>query len=1093
MNRAFFSLKLILATLLTLLVFSCTKEPDTYIITPQEAKGGEPLEVTMRLNTPGSFSSKTTRSGLTEQQENAVNNIYVFAFKADHLSYVRAADEIVDDDTDKSFKVTLKSSSNASDTYKLMVLANAEEWIIPILGSDLKALDGKSYSQVQQALRRIDITSTLFSSGKAIAMWGELSYQEINSTNKNFSVSLLRSISRIDVGVGATSYNPTTGLAVWEGLPSFTLEEVYVYKANNGILFVPYTSSYDATNKKVAQPSPIGTQQPSPFIYPVAGGISLVRKIYVPEANVKIETSGTSGDANHTNRMALVVKGSYKGNASSYYRLDFISSEKKLTNVLRNHLYQFNIKSVSGNGFSTPEEAYKSLSVNMNVEVIEWNDGDMNDVVFDGQYFLSVSKGEFTLPRSRRAAGDTDNKLTITTDVPTGWTIEKIEGLDGNPESATWLTVSQYTGNANEKTTISLLTDTNETGADRIAYLHITAGRLSYKVKVIQTTKDEIGLLLTNSQEVEVSELLFYSHVGATVPEQQLNVSWQPKAANPVISKLSVPDAVDFDFGSGDEVTVGQLVDHYGTVSYMIQPPAMTQAEVDANPFLEKASRFDFTVSNGNTNMSKTIHIRQRNYAAVPTVSPTYAMNGLDQYFTLKANAPWRIEIADDPDNAIDELITTAGGFNRDKSDERVYFKPVVGNGKATSTVKLKVISTNPGYPFADFEVTLTLRANQAAFSMVCSATEVKGVYKAGTPLGVTNTILVTVNAAALGSYEIATNEVDGISFSASGEFTSTGIQTVTLRGIGVPANTNVKTMTITSSSIGGVGTTCSVDVPIVIPVKRLLTIGTEPDASGFNFSGSAASNKLITAARNFGTLEESVVKANGFSIINGGYIPSDAQMQYWLVTDPVDIVVIGYGNINLSTTTAGYYKTFLKNGGVVLAFQDNTVAGVSENFLKAVLENDNIKLDYAGSAGAVYQFLNSDVDVLKGPFGDIRNMQWGEDRSHTVRISGIDLSTIDVLSTDVDISDLSPSGTGNVTAFKHKTLNLIWVGDGGFNADASVDQISSTGFPFKLDANNYPIAKNNYGRSAKYQVYNAVFTANAFAWALKQAEAKQE
>lgn len=748
----------ILQILIGLLCFiSCTKEFDAGEFTL--VNNGSSQEIRIQLKTPNKFMSQTR--SLSESQENAINDVCILAFKAGALSYVKTANSI---DNDQQVKVTLKSSENSSDTYKLVVLANAYDLLLSLMGNDLEGLNGKTYNEIQQILNQTDINTPLYQSGGSIVMWGELPYQEIKSTNNNYTVYLLRSVARIDVGVGATSYNPDNMLATWGGLPNFTLEGVYIYKANNAYSFIPLSGNFDDTGKKVINPSPTGTRLTSPLFYSVAGGISTIRNIYVPEADVKMGVQGTSGDSNHTNRMAIVVKGSYNGNTSSYYRMDFINSEKALTNVLRNHLYLFNIKNVSGNGYSNPDDAYKSQAKNIEVEVLEWNDGAIGDIIFDSQYMLGVSKSQFIIAKHQQTVQSTDNKITITTDVPNGWSIEKIADENGNTATTSWLTLDSYSGPANIKSIISLLVDENTSGSERKAYINIIAGRLRYMIEVIQS-----------------------------------------------------PDAA-------------------------------------------------------------------------------------------------------------------------------------------------------------------------------------------------------------------------------------------------------------------------------YIPKKTLLTIGSSPDGYGYNFSGTAASNKLLTAFTNFGTTPVSIVKTEGFTIVDGGQNPTASQLLEWLVEKPVDIVVIGYDNSNINTDIAIYYAHYLANGGTVIAFQDRTDDRVSGNLLRAVLGNE-ISISYATGAGSVYKFSGLDNEVLNGPFGDIRELQWGEDASTTVKVSGVNTDLVDILSYDKDISTTGHVGTGAATGLKHKTLNFIWFGDGGFVSSGCSGYANC---PFMLDSNNFPIAKPGYGRGTnKHLVYNAVLTANAFAWALKQAENK--
>ena len=69
-----------------------------------------------------------------------------------------------------------------------------------------------------------------------------------------------------------------------------------------------------------------------------------------------------------------------------------------------------------------------------------------------------------------------------------------------------------------------------------------------------------------------------------------------------------------------------------------------------------------------------------------------------------------------------------------------------------------------------------------------CSVAVVSGQYHASVALGSDNTIGVQVNVTKVGQYTISTTNVNGVQFSAIGKFISTGMQTLTLQGIGNPA-----------------------------------------------------------------------------------------------------------------------------------------------------------------------------------------------------------------------------------------------------------------------------------------------------------------
>lgn len=69
-----------------------------------------------------------------------------------------------------------------------------------------------------------------------------------------------------------------------------------------------------------------------------------------------------------------------------------------------------------------------------------------------------------------------------------------------------------------------------------------------------------------------------------------------------------------------------------------------------------------------------------------------------------------------------------------------------------------------------------------------CESTKVFGNYKAGQSLTTNDSVSMQVNVTAPGQYQMLTNKINGISFTASGNFAKTGLQFVHLKGIGTPA-----------------------------------------------------------------------------------------------------------------------------------------------------------------------------------------------------------------------------------------------------------------------------------------------------------------
>lgn len=374
-------------------------------------------------------------------------------------------------------------------------------------------------------------------------------------------------------------------------------------------------------------------------------------------------------------------------------------------------------------------------------------------------------------------------------------------------------------------------------------------------------------------------------------------------------------------------------------------------------------------------------------------------------------------------------------------------------------------------------------------YTMNCGTTKVNGVYKINTPLTTSNTITMTLTvdpSASGASYIITTNTVDGISFSGSGILIG-GTQVVTLYGTGTPTSMDAKRMTITSNSQSDVST-CSATVTIAYTKKKILSIGTYANSYGYNFSGTAYSNQMLSAQANFGLLENSLIKAEGFDFISpGDFSPSLAQLQTALNQNP-DFIIMGVW-WDPTVAMADLLVDYLSKGGIILAFMEE--AG-GTRILQRVFANTSISGTLVNAAGAVYRYPILNDEILNGPFGDIRGLQWGEDASQTRAMYNLPTSTITIYSNDQDIS-AGNSGTGGITAFKHNSLNFIFVADGGFNSAANNAPASNTICPFNIDTNKYPIAKTNYGRSTRYTVYNSIFTANALAWAIKTAQFKTQ
>jgi hypothetical protein len=76
-----------------------------------------------------------------------------------------------------------------------------------------------------------------------------------------------------------------------------------------------------------------------------------------------------------------------------------------------------------------------------------------------------------------------------------------------------------------------------------------------------------------------------------------------------------------------------------------------------------------------------------------------------------------------------------------------------------------------------------------------CVNTVINGTYWAGVSLTSSTFVTIQVNVSIIGTYSVTTNTINGYGFSASGEFSATGVQTINLMGSGTPAAAHLTSM----------------------------------------------------------------------------------------------------------------------------------------------------------------------------------------------------------------------------------------------------------------------------------------------------------
>ena len=171
--------------------------------------------------------------------------------------------------------------------------------------------------------------------------------------------------------------------------------------------------------------------------------------------------------------------------------------------------------------------------------------------------------------------------------------------------------------------------------------------------------------------------------------------------------------------------------------------------------------------------------------------------------------------------DTINGLSFSATGHFDAAGQQTVILK---GNGKPEApgllyfNVKADSSRCSFGVPVQSAEplATYVLQSGIGPSGLICSPQSIEGACIAGVPLNSSNTITIAPYATIPGNYSISTARINGIIFSASGNFPTAGVYSVMLKGSGTPLASGTFTFTpyiVGPAPIGG----SSCDVPLTI------------------------------------------------------------------------------------------------------------------------------------------------------------------------------------------------------------------------------------------------------------------------------------
>ncbi|MDH6307064.1 uncharacterized protein (TIGR02145 family) [Parabacteroides sp. PF5-5] len=641
------------AVFATMLYTACTAEERS--ITPEKGNDTEE-DVTFSLEFPGVGDAT---KALTGDNEKAVQGIAVLAFNAGKYHYTSYATDITTDPGDKSrktFKVKLVKTASCD----LVLVANAQDLITTNFTKDTPKADVLSALQATAA----KWNATPGSAGyKHIPMWGKKSGVEIKEgttfTGAN-AIKLARMLAKVNVSIATAAQS------------DFELTSIRVYNYNNKGRVAPTKGWSDADNKMTSPDVPAeATLTKGPLLY---DGTDITTAKVKSEDVIYLFEAVKGTDSKLGSNTCLVLGGTYEGD-TYYYRVDFTKKENDkwvYLDLLRNHKYVVSVTAVKGPGFKDPGDAFNSLPVNIEANILEWDEGGMENVAFDGQFYLSVSQDEYNLSKDARSSLFADNVIYVKTDYQSGsesgWKVEKIVNADNETQAVTWVSLDQNTGVKDVKSERYFKVEENTSGSSRKAKIIFAAGRLRYPVYVTQSIYSTLQLHVTDNLGNPIEEMIFSSSFNVRPGQKTFKVNWIPSSSPLTVFKHPM-SYYPFPTTAPDITpSLGNIAAGIGTANYTVWPQAMTAENVELDPFYEKNIRLEFQATNGSETVSKELILRQVHYNRTHKPKKYYYLDGNTYSFGVKSNTAWVVASYSDPHGILDmtasEITSQSGGYN---------------------------------------------------------------------------------------------------------------------------------------------------------------------------------------------------------------------------------------------------------------------------------------------------------------------------------------------------------------------------------------------------------------------------------------------
>ncbi|MDR2057780.1 MAG: hypothetical protein LBP83_05780 [Dysgonamonadaceae bacterium] len=324
--------------------------------------------------------------------------------------------------------------------------------------------------------------------------------------------------------------------------------------------------------------------------------------------------------------------------------------------------------------------------------------------------------------------------------------------------------------------------------------------------------------------------------------------------------------------------------------------------------------------------------------------------------------------------------------------------------------------------------------------------------------------------------YQIKTNEVEGIRFEGSGDLIA-GQQTVMLASNGkTPARPGLYSFHLISNSTDPRISECTVDVPIVGRIIKILAWGnasggawdilSSTDINAFTPKGAGL---MLKSSALFGNNASSICPVQEITVtrIAQGVNPTQDQI------NNSDIVLISFDAVPTSADVINNLSNFLDNKGVVIHCNENDNITLPNRIF------GNILTQNGGEGVTAYIKLLSGNPLSNGSYMNLENKNIGYDGAGNRTFEFKDSTNIEVIG--VRAGSISNTN-GKAAIIKHKTKHYILLGDGGILSQNPEDDDYG---PLLVNSAGLPEVKKVAPYYSVIQPYNAHLLANMIIWAI--------